>query len=125
MTDLAHVRNLLENWGRWAASGKTQGLRSSLATNYRSGRSVLDEVPMFVVDQLEASRTDDAVMAQPQELRTIAALVYREGLTYRFIATELQISTTTVTNRVERLMVGVDQWYRDTRSFHGKHTVIK
>lgn len=108
-----HFDEKLKNWGEWMRKGKEGGLgfRNSQLAGLM-GRSERAEAGCIIpIDDVDASRIDDAVRSLPIELQRIAMAWYVEDLSIRQCAKKLSCSTTTVPVRVEALCRGVEVWW--------------
>lgn len=125
----SHFDEKLKNWGEWMRKGKEGGwgYRDSQLAGLM-GRAQRAEVGCVIpIDDVEASRVDDAVRSLPIELQRMAMAWYVEGLSIRQAAKKLSCSTATVPVRVEQVCKGVEVWWanRRDRSLRSSHHVEK
>lgn len=125
----SHFDKKLKNWGDWMrkCSSGGQGYGSSPLANLM-GRAQRAEAGCIIpVDDVEASRVDDAVRSLPIELQRVAMAWYVENLSIRQTAKKLSCSTTTVPIRVEQVCKGVQVWWANKRerAVHSSHDVEK
>lgn len=109
----SHFDEKLKNWGEWMRKGREGGwgYRNSQLAGLM-GRSERAEAGCIIpIDDVDASRIDDAVRSLPTELQRIAMAWYVEGLSIRQCAKKLSCSTTTVPVRVDALCHGVEVWW--------------
>lgn len=94
--------------------GKEGGLgygSSSPLANLMGRAQRAEQGCIIPIDDVDASRVDDAVRSLPIELQRIALAWYVEGLSIRQCAKKLSCSTTTVPVRVGALCHGVEVWW--------------
>lgn len=109
----SHFDKKLKNWGDWMrkCSSGGQGYGSSPLANL-VGRAQRAEAGCIIpVDDVEASKVDDAVRSLPIDLQRMAMAWYVENLSIRQAAKKLSCSTTTVPIRVEQVRKGVEIWW--------------
>lgn len=109
----AHFDKKLRNWGDWMRKCNSGGLGfgSSPLANL-VGRAQRAEAGCIIpVDDVEASKVDDAVRSLPIELQRMAMAWYVEDLSVRQAAKKLSCSTSTVPVRVDQVCKGVEIWW--------------
>lgn len=112
-----HFDEKLKNWGEWMRKGKEGGwgYRDSQLAGL-IGRAQRAEAGCVIpIDDVEASRVDDAVRSLSIELQRMAMAWYVEGLSIRQAAKKLGCSTTTVPVRVGQVCKGVEIWWANKR----------
>jgi hypothetical protein len=108
-----HLDAMLMNWGRWMCKREVGALGYGQCPlmNLMGRVSRADAGALVPVDDIEASKVDDAVRAQTMELQRLARAWYVDGLTVRGTATRLGCSTTTVPKRLDALRLNVQVWW--------------
>lgn len=110
---LQHFDSMLKNWGDWMRKrdAGALGYGKCPLLNLMGRASKADACAVVPVDEIEASKVDDAVRAQTMELQRLARAWYVDELTVRGTATRLGCSTTTVPKRLEDLQQQVELWW--------------
>lgn len=116
----------LKNWGEWMRKNESGGLgygESPLAN--LMGRAQRAEYGAVVpVDEVEASRVDDAVRTMLPELQLIARCWYVELLSIRQSAKRVGCSTTTVPVRVDQVCFALEVWWVNRKACNGAKMAV-
>jgi hypothetical protein len=107
----------LKNWGEWMRRSESGGLgygQSPLAN--LMGKAQRAEYGAVVpIDEVEASRVDDAISTMLPELQLIARCWYVDLLSIRQSAKRVGCSTTTVQVRVEQVCFALAIWWENRK----------
>lgn len=125
----SHFDEKLKNWGEWMKRDQLggKGYGNSPLANLMGRAQRAEPGCIIPVDDVEASRVDDAVRSLPIELQRMAMAWYVENLSIRQAAKKLGCSTTTVPVRIEQVCKCVEIWWankRDRSAFYS-HDVEK
>lgn len=111
-----YIEEKLNNWGRWMCVKADGGLGcgdSPLARMGGAAASASAEAQCVIpIDELDASKTDDAVASLPKRLRDVAKYWYADNMTNEQIRKVMGFgSTTTVRSARESLQWGVKAYF--------------
>lgn len=111
----SHFEEKLKNWGDWVRRDEAggSGYGSSPLASLMAKAVRTDYGAVIPLDEIDASKTDQAVKSLMPELQKVARLWYVSDLSIRQMALQLGCSTTTVPVRVEQVRHGIQIWYRE------------
>lgn len=113
---MKHIEQKLDNWGRWMCVRQDGGLgvgQSPLARMGGAAASASADAHCIIpIDELEASKTDDAIRSLPPRLQKVAKLWWADNLTNEQIRRAMGMgSTTTVRSARESVVWGVSMYF--------------
>jgi hypothetical protein len=111
-----YIEEKLNNWGRWMCIKADGGLgcgNSPLARMGGASASASAEAQCVIpIDEVDASKTDDAINSLPKRLRDVAQYWYAENMTNEQVRKAMGFgSTTTVRTARESLVFGVRKYF--------------
>lgn len=104
---MPHIRERLDMWGRWLATGRASTGSSSLAMLANQSGRYRSFVPL---DEIECSITDDAVRALPIELRDAVTTWHTSEGTLESTAEQLKICRMTLCRQLRHADERLSEW---------------